>query len=320
LIKHACSTTRVWLRCVMAALAVSGPSPVLHAADPTIDTRIAVVYPRVREPYRSVFRSIASGAESAVPGQVTSYEVDSDDNDQSIADLIHEQGSHAAILLGKRGLDISAALPQETRKVVGAIFTSPSALPERVSGISLAPAPARLFARLRELAPAVDKVTVVYNGGDNRWLIELGQLAATDIGFEFEVIEAADLRDAATAYRNVLRDSRSNRDAIWLLQASSFLNENSVLQMILREAWDRNVVVFSSNASHVPKGALFSLYPDNEALGAELARLAADSTINGPELRPVNALLTAINIRTADHLGLGLSNSQEQFDLVFPTR
>jgi putative ABC transport system substrate-binding protein len=82
-------------------------------------------------------------------------------------------------------------------------------------------------------------------------------------------------------------------------------------------------VVFSSSVAHVGRGVLFSLYPDNVALGRTLAasaltRLAA----NGPPPRivtPLQAVRVAVNVRTARHLGLAISRTEQQsFDLVFP--
>ena len=90
--------------------------------------------------------------------------------------------------------------------------------------------------------------------------------------------------------------------------------------MVLRAAWDRNLVVFSSNPSHVPKGALFALFPDNNAMGRHLAQQLRKPASASARLLPLEQLDTAINIRTADHLGLGLSAGDARFDMVFPNR
>jgi len=315
---------RPLLRQIFLALAMTCTlSTALLQAQPAESvavSKIAVVYPRVREPFRSVFQSIADGAEREAPGRVETIEVDADSNTVNIVEMLEQQQIDAAILLGKRGLDISSAMSPNTRKVVGAVFASPTSLPSDVSGISLAPAPDLLFAKVHELAPSVERVTVVHGDDDNAWLVELGRAAAQASGLQFRSVAATTLRDAANAYRDILQEGRSDKDAVWLLQASSFLNENSLLQMILREAWNRNLVVFSSNPSHVPKGALFSLFPDNAALGEELARLAISSGNDQQALRPVRSLKTALNIRTADHLGLGLNEDRDGFDMVFPNR
>lgn len=283
--------------------------------------RLAVVYPEVREPFRSVFRSILEGVEAEAPMPVTSIEINSDQTTAAVAERLREREIRSVILLGKRGLDVSAELEPGLHKVVGAVFASPEIIPDGVEAISLAPAPQRLFAFLRDLAPSVEQITVVHGADENRWLIEMGSDAATALGYRLVAIEVESIREAANAYRDLLERSRSGKDAIWLLQASSFLDESSVLQMILREAWNRNLIVFSSNPSHVPKGALFSLFPDNKLMGRDLARLAARNPGSQPTLQPVEALQTAVNVRTADHLGLGISaGARQRFDMVFPNR
>ena len=71
------------------------------------------------------------------------------------------------------------------------------------------------------------------------------------------------------------------------------------------------------------KGALFSLYPDNVGMGRSLAALALQQMQGGPNktasIKPLRDLLLAVNLRTAEHLGLQFSNqTQREFGLVFP--
>ncbi len=176
------------------------------------------------------------------------------------------------VLLGKRGLDLSSRIESPERRVVGAVFATPDDIAAGVSATSLAPAPRMLFTKLRELAPAVKRIHVIYGADDNDWLIELARADAAKLGYELLPLRKESIREGASAYRELLKQIESPQDAIWLLQASPFLDENSVLQMVLRAAWDRNLVVFSSNPSHVPKGALFALFPDNNAMGRHLAQ------------------------------------------------
>ena len=102
------------------------------------------------------------------------------------------------------------------------------------------------------------------------------------------------------------------------------MNDRVILPMILEQAWEKQVVVFSSNPSHVNKGALFALYPDNEGMGRTLGALAdnilAKKRPASPGLLPLRDLLTATNLRTAEHLGIQYTQAQrEEFSLVFPS-
>jgi len=80
--------------------------------------------------------------------------------------------------------------------------------------------------------------------------------------------------------------------------------------------------VFSSNVSHVRRGALFALYPNNVELGRNLATSAIGMANGNPAVRgvlPLRSVLTAFNTRTASHLGLVPSPAQQRgFNLLFP--
>ena len=132
------------------------------------------------------------------------------------------------------------------------------------------------------------------------------------------------LDQAANIYRQTIDAGLTTADAIWLPQDPYTVDQKTILPELLRAAWSDNFVVFSSNASHVKRGVLFGLYPDFEKMGASLGRLALDAStgksIKKTPVQPLTDVLTAVNLRTADHLGLNLKSDQrDTFDLTFPT-
>jgi len=138
------------------------------------------------------------------------------------------------------------------------------------------------------------------------------------------VQEAQDLKTAVHLYQEILFNSDSKKDVLWLPQDSTTVDETSILPLVLQEAWTRSIAIFSSNVSHVKRGALFSLYPDNIELGRNLA-ITALGTLNASNsqgqrgMMPLKNVLVAVNIRTASHLGLSLSYKQQRtFSLIFP--
>ena len=302
-----------------AAFAMAPPGPALCAAESAVP-RIAVVYPQVRDPYRAVFRAIVDGVNAETTQGAEVFEIAPEETIEAVSARLAERQLDAVVLLGKRGLDLSSHIERPERRVVGAVFAKPGDIAAGVSATSLAPAPRMLFTKLRELAPAVKRIHVIYGADDNEWLIALASADAAKLGYELLPLRKESIREGASAYRELLQQIESPQDAIWLLQASPFLDESSVLQMVLRAAWDRNLVVFSSNPSHVPKGALFALFPDNNAMGRHLAQQVLKPPPASASLIPLEQLDTAINIRTADHLGLGLSAGDARFDMVFPNR
>lgn len=292
--------------------------PLLVRAD---SLSVAVLYPELREPFRGVFLEIVGGIEAGLKNPVKSFTL-AEDDDALKSQLLQER-IQVAITLGRSGLLVARRLADTLPVVVGATFISPDTENRGLAGITLAPAPDALFDRLKKLAPEIKRVSVVYEPRTKTWEIDQARRAAKEHGLTLNALSAEDLRSSAMHYRTVLDETRENGSAIWLLQDDAAMDERALLPMILKEAWDNNLVVFSSNPDHVRKGALFSLYPDNAGMGRSLAamarrRLQAGAS-GGAEIEPLKDLLLAVNLRTAEHLGLRFdSQDRRQFDLVFP--
>ena len=99
------------------------------------------------------------------------------------------------------------------------------------------------------------------------------------------------------------------------------MEESTVLPMVLKESWDRNLAVFSSSFGHVRRGVLFSLYPNNVELGRHLGGSALNFMTSGSNetsgMLPLREVLMAVNLRTARHLGVN-TNRAQNFDMSFP--
>ena len=283
-----------------------------------------VLFPDIREPYRGVFLEIVRGVEDRLGESVRTYPVPNDMDPYAVSAWIRANDLDAVIALGNRGVEAARIVPRGTQVIAGAVLADPEQSLNGFSGITLTPDPYVLFDRLRQLAPTVDRVVVVYSPG-NEWLIARAARAAKDKNLSLNAIKANDIRQAASIYRELFNGEMRGSDAIWLPQDSVTVDETAVLGHILREAWNRNVVVFSSNPAHVRRGTLFSLYPDSFGLGRSLGALirkpAASRHDAREEILPLSDLLTAVNIRTAEHLGLTFSaREMRQFDLVFPSQ
>lgn len=304
------------LRAALAALCLSALGAFAEGAP------IAVLYPDVREPYSSIFRDIVGGIKRESSSKVKTYSLKKGDSLDTIKGWLTKNSPKAVILLGNRGKYLAKQLRGDYTTVAGAAILSNKNIDNGLAGISLSPAPGRLFAKLKEIAPEVNRVTVIYHPDTNGWLIDLAKNAAAQSAVELVALPANDVREAAAIYRDVLGDQDRGRDAIWLLQGDPTLDERSLLPTILNRAWGKQSVVFSSNPSHVKRGALFSLYPDNFNMGKSLANKAEHLAEGaGPSAEPLQDLLVAVNVRTAEHLNLKISRSNERdFDLVFPSR
>lgn len=281
---------------------------------------IAVLYPTVDEPFRGAFISMIQGIEERTKLRVRSYAIDPKVGANELNAMLKQNGTRVVIALGRQGLNAAAALDREITVLVGGVLLLSES--DNVMGISLTPDPALLFARLHALLPELRRVIVVYNPKKSDWLIKLGRDAARAQGLELAAYVAGDLAEAARLYGALIGGADNRRDAVWLPHDTTTVEESTILPLVLRESWNSGVPIFSSNALHVKKGALFAMMPNNVELGRTLASsalglIAGDSRRRN--LVPLRELHSAINLRTANHMGLNLGYQQQRnFDFIFP--
>ena len=286
---------------------------------------IAVLYPDVREPFYSVFSAILQGIESRTKHTIKPNALAEDFNPSDLQTWIGQQKADAIIALGQRGLKAARSLQTRLPVVSGASLLTPQQVNgDSFYGISLAADPDRAFTLLKDLVPDVKQIFVVYAADDNNWLMRLAQRSARAHGLELHAYEVQDLRAAVRRYREILQDMRENTDALWLPLDSTTVDDKVVLPLVLEAAWERRLIVFSSSPAHAQRGALFSLFPNNFALGQHLAdtalRMLEDQRGKSGRVVPLTDLDLAVNLRTAAHLGLRFSAEQQRdFNLVFPS-
>lgn len=281
-------------------------------------TNVAVLYPKVNEPYRSIFNKILEGIESDVGSAAKPYPLSEDIDYTRVKEWLQKEQIRAIIALGKPGFVAALAAGDELPVVTGALQIAPGNL----FGISLSPDPTLLFKHLKELVPKAKGVHVVYTESTG-WLIKLAESAARARGLRFTAYPVHDLREAVRQYQELLRTFRGPTEAIWLPLDHVSANEDVILPMLLQAAWDRDLVIFSSKPSHAQRGALFSLFPDYFAMGQSLARMALhpDRSLARQGVIPLADVKVAVNLRTALHLGLRFTpRQQERFGLLFPSR
>lgn len=295
---------------------LAGPSPASAAGD----NAVAVIYPDIGEPYHAIFEKIIEGIEAGAGASVATHAVRDNANIDVLKASLLSQNTKVVIALGRQGMQTATALHNGVAVVVGGVLTAPESESGAQQVISLTPDPALLFARMKALKPASKRVIVIYSPGSNDWLIKLAREAARAQGLELVAHEAPDLRNALRLYQEFFSAADGHRDVLWLPHDSVTVEESSVLPLVLQKSWNQGIAVFSSNAGHVRRGVLFSLYPDNMALGKSLAGLAQGILAAGDYrkrgMMPLRDVQSIVNLRTAKHLGL--DPEPHGFDTTFP--
>lgn len=305
-----------------ALIYIFGSYPAVARADQS--SAVAVVYPELAEPYRGVISSIVEGVQEQSKYPVKLFPLGDDHDISQFQEANQHQQISAIISLGKTSFDAVDRWRGKIPIIVGASLLVPDKKESGVAGISLAADPEMLLRRLKQLAPGVKKVHVVYSPEHSEWLIDLARVSASKFHLELHAYTSSDIRSSALIYRDILRSSRSGEDAIWLLPDPVAVDSRITLPLLLRSTWNKGIVLFSSNPAHVKRGALFALFPNNQKMGSSLAMMAESYIGTDPlgmqnKIVPLRNVLAAINVRTAEHIGLTVSNEERKaYDLVFP--
>ena len=285
---------------------------------------VAVIYPDLQDPYRGVLSSVIDGIQEQSKLPIKLFPLEEDYNRAQLKESITHGHFATIIALGRTGLSAVQTWRGEIPIVAGALLLNPEKNERGLSGISLAADPEMLFARLEQLAPSVKRVHAVYSPESSDWLIQLARSAASKRNFQFIAYQSEDIKSSALVYRDILNKSRPGEDAIWLLPDPVAVDDKVILPLLLKSAWEDSVLIFSSNPAHVKRGALFALFPDNESMGRSLAKMAEiyatrDGENTNSKIVPLRDMQAAINVRTAEHIGLFISDEQRRnFTLIFP--
>ena len=286
------------------------------------ETKVGVIIPELRAPFKIIFDAVADGIDDGLTQRTAKLTLKKNYDPKDIVKWVQKENIGAVITLGGLGQKASVYVPRNIPVVLGALLSAPGAN-NRFPGIALTPDPRALFELLHRLDNTRKKVIVVYNPAKNQWVVDLAKRQTAANGVRLVAYKATDIKQAAIIYDEIFSAEDLDSTALWLLQDRKVVDTKVVLPFILEKAWKKEIVVFSSALSHVKKGVLFSMYPDNKLHGKQLAKLimSAKASHNTADsnIYPSTGLQDAVNIRTAEHLGLTIPRSElREFDVVFP--
>ncbi len=282
--------------------------------------KFAVVVPQTSSKAQFIYDNIVRGMSRVADVELEIYPIRSVDKrvESALHKKLADSNADAIISIGKSAHTLVKDFPTKIPLIAGGVSISPSS----ASGVSLTGDPEEFFANLRRIAPQVDRVFIIYNREINGWWVDIAVAQAKLYDIELKALVADDVKSGARLYQRTLERARFGKDAIWI-PLVSIVPAKTVMPMVLKTAWDKNLVVFSNSAAHTRQGALFSLYPNNFELGKQLVELAIElATANSATVKvvPVKKLRTAFNASMAQHLGLKNASGQDgDFDKVYRT-
>jgi len=289
------------------------------------DSQVAVIYPETRKPYRFFYEEVIAGVKESLGENITPIRLSKKGGGRGSSELenwIDEQCDPLIIALGHQAMSTSKELKAKISLIISSVISDPSDVPDNGIIVNYTPSPVQLFGRLKWMAPQYKVVYAVINPETNRWLIEYAKVAAAQHELKLRLVYATSLKESGLQYKKILSEIDPQFEAIWLPQDNVTINNQTIIPYLLNKAWKRKIVIFSSTLNHVEKGVLFSLYPDNKAVGKRLGDLAVSMAADeyfGPKFLLLDELKFAVNQRTARHLRMRLDKKQKrEIDMLFP--
>ena len=277
-----------------------------------------VIYPTVSKPLQRVFSEIKSGIVSDNGKNISLFKLDDETTAVDFSNWQKKVKLQRLIVLGNRAKKFVESQPDSVKALTfGAIRKIK--LNRQQAAVSIIPAPKSMLSQLLAIAPSVKRVFVIENTSNGNDLVNQAILSGKSLSLEVIVRQAATPQAFAQALKEIIAQMRPGADAFWLSHNAEPINKK-LLQQTLVDAWNRNLIIFSSNLADVKRGALFAVFPDNVLMGRQLYELAnRKNTTNANNLEYAKHLHIALNRRTASHLGINFSrNDLKLFKLVYP--
>ena len=281
---------------------------------------ITVFYPEARKPYSTFFDAIINGIKKQPQVNIQTLTFDKSLDEEELLHSLNKTNPDAVILLGRENIPLQEKIATSFKTIHGALFLSGHDIKKGHSGVSMNPDPALLFAELKKIQPHIKNIHVVFDSTANGWLVERAIKSSIKNGLTVIPHKVTNLQQAALKYKEILRNNNHAEDALWLLHHDPTLDNKSLLPRVLSDAWKYKQVVISSNPSHVRRGALLSILPDNQQIGKDLA-LTAIRLLNGEKatITPMQSTLVVANLRTAKHLSNTIHLTKKtNFALTYP--
>lgn len=248
---------------------------------------ILVTYP-TSEPLQSrLYNQVIAGIENAV-GHPERLELP--DGAVDVQQQLDRIRPDKVIVLGKKIAELIKNTSYRNKVLVGLANFNPT----DYNGVSLALDSRSLVAHLSRSVPSIKRVFIVQQSG-HQTIENVG--TNLDSRPTLEIREGNDSLAITRIAGHLLMDEAKSSDAV-LVPANL---PNDMFYKIAELAWDKQVMLLSTNLYHLENGAMMVFYPDEAALGEQLGRLVNKK---GQVYESTRAVKVALNRRIAQHLNV----------------
>jgi hypothetical protein len=256
------------------------------------ESPVLIVYPQVEEPLHGIYAAIIQGIEHKVSNTELLELPEGTHDAQGELDRHHPS---KIIALGKRVADTIGKSSYRGQTLVGMVHSNPS----EAAGVSLALGSQDFAKRLAHLAPSIKRVFVVQEHTHPAITNSLVSASTPAI----IIREGGDMTATIRLLGHLVEEEATTSDAV-LIPANL---PSNIFYEIAKIAWDRKIILLSTNLAHLENGVLMAFYPDPEGLGEQLGVLANTGKFEFENLKAVTA---GLNQRVAQHLNIEIEASK----------
>ncbi len=276
---------------------------IVGIACPAEQTRTLIIYPNVKAPLQRIYTRIIEGI-NQVSLQSKILTINIDTQPSQLEATLQQIKPEKIITLGRTTAEKVAQTDYRDQMIVAAALFDPF----EYSGISLAIDSRILLKKIKTLLPFVNNVFVIDYPSQPSIRIYSenlqGQPLITPLYHKDPLVNTQVLW-------KLLDKNASKSDAIIL---PSHLDRD-ILYELVQLAWEKKIILLSTNLAHLKEGVLMAFYPDNTGMGRQIGSFVIEHKAPGYE--SLSYIHVALNPTIAKHLGLKFApDVLSQFQLL----
>lgn len=251
------------------------------------EPRLVIAYPASETSQALTYTHVIDGIEKAV-GHAERLEVtEGSDRVQAQLDRLHPD---KVIALGKKVAGTINKTTYLKLMLVGLAHFNHL----EYKGVSLTLDSRSLGAQLSRFVPSVKRVFVVQQAG-HRTIESVSAISGTLP--KLEIREGSDQLATIRLLGHLVGEEATATDAVFIPANLPI----DILYEVAKVAWDKKIMLLSTNLAQLDTGTLMGFYPDELALGEQLGQLV---TKKNPGFESIKGINSALNRKVAQHLGI----------------
>lgn len=252
------------------------------------NANLLIIYPEVSKGQEQVYTSVIKGIENKnQQPKLLELKDDQIDIQQQLDDIRPLK----IIALGKRAAEAASKSSYRQQTLVGLSYFKRS----EFNGVSLMADSRTLAERLHQVAPFIQRIFIVQQTGHHTIDVQPANTAdkPTIVG-----LEGSDSLETIRLLGHLLEQGVSaSTDAVFIPANLT----DDIRQQVEKVAWDKKIMLLSTNFSHLETGIPMVFYPDPVAMGEQLGRLAGKKSLGYENTASINI---GLNRRAAQHIEL----------------